>query len=328
MSAICRSSLQAVKKEGYASAARQRLAGGNRKFPHRLDFSRSEVILFRTEYIEHMSISGVQDKISLKLERGGRLRPTEKDGEYILKPIPSMSLPAFQRDVPANEHLSMQLAGQLFGIIIPPNACVELSDGEPAYLVKRFDRRANGQKIAQEDFCQLSGRSPETGRNYKYEGSYEEVGRLLKNYCSAYVTEAEKLFRFICFNYVCSNGDAHLKNFSLVQTIQGDYLLSPAYDLLCTSLHLPNESRMALELFESYESDYFKAKGFYGRPDFMELARRFGLAERRAENIINQFAVRKEDVRTLVQCSFLSADAKKDYLVRFEDRLSALAGAN
>lgn len=324
MSFICRSTLQPIEREGYAPAARQKLAGGNKLFPHRLSFARSDVISFRTEHIEHMSISGVQDKVSLKLERGGKLLPTEKDGEYILKPIPSTALPSFQKDVPANEHLTMQIAGQLFGIQVPPNACVELSDGEPAYLVKRFDRRRDGTKIAQEDFCQLSGRSPDSGRNYKYEGSYEELGALLKTYCAAYITEAEKLFRLICFNYVFSNGDAHLKNFSLSQTVQGDYLLSPAYDLLCTSMHLPNEGRLALDLFGKYESDFFETNGFYGHPDFMELARRFGLPETRAKTILNTFFIQHGSVCYLIHNSFLSSQAKQDYQERFNDRLRAI----
>ncbi len=325
MSFICHSSLQLIRNEGFAPSARRQLAGGNKQFPHRLPFARADVISFRTEHIKHMSISGVQDKISLKLDRGGKLRPTEKDGEYILKPIPSTPLPAFQEDVPANEHLTMQIAGQLFGISTPPNACVQMSDGEPAYLVKRFDRLPDGTKIAQEDFCQLSGRSPDSSRNYKYEGSYEELGRLLKQYCGAYITEVEKLFRFICFNYLFSNGDAHLKNVSLTQTVQGDYLLAPAYDLLCSSMHIPNESPLALDLFDEYESEFFEQNGFYGRPDFMELARLFGLPRTRAEDLLNSFSSRQTPVRELINRSFLSSTAKRDYQTRFTDQLRAIA---
>ena len=47
------------------------------------------------------------------------------------------------------------------------------------------------------------------------------------------------------FNYVFSNGNAHLKNFSLFESEFGDYILAPAYDVLCTSLHFPNEARTA-----------------------------------------------------------------------------------
>lgn len=325
MSFICRSSLQLIEKIGYTPAARQFLAGGNRQFPYKLSFSRSDVISFRSEHIEYMSISGVQDKISLKLDRGGILQPVEKNGEYILKPIPSITLPALLNDVPANEHLTMQIAKQLFSISIPPNACVQLKDGEPAYLVKRFDRHSDGTKTAQEDFCQLSGRSSESSNNYKYEGSYEELGKLLKKYCGAYTIEVEKLFKLICFNYIFSNGDAHLKNFSLTQTSNGDYILTPGYDLLCTSMHLPNEAQMALDLFDDdYETEYYKTNAFYGRPDFIELAYRFGIANHRAELILNRFAIEKQTVIKLINNSFLSPEAKQNYTVRFYDRLRTM----
>lgn len=138
---------------------------------------------------------------------------TEKDGEYILKPIPPADIPRFKAEVPANEHLTMRIASQVMGIASAVNACICFADGELAYVTRRFDRRG-GAKIGQEDFCQLSNRTEETaGRNYKYDGSYEEVGRILKQYGKACPVEIEKLFARIVFNYVFSNGDAHLKNF-------------------------------------------------------------------------------------------------------------------
>jgi serine/threonine-protein kinase HipA len=325
MKYICRSSLQNIEREGYTAISQKQLSGSNRQFPYRLSFARSDIISFRSNNIEHMSISGVQDKISLKLDRGGILSPTEKHGEYILKPIPSTPLPCFHEDVPANEHLTMQTAKQIFNIAIPPNACVEFSDGEPAYIVKRFDRLPSGRKIAQEDFCQLSGRTPEKSRNYKYESSYEELGQILKKYCGAYRIEILKLFKLISFNYIFSNGDAHLKNFSLKQTIDGDYLLAPGYDLLCTSMHLPNEARTALEMFESHETNFHKNNAFYGRPDFIELAHRFGIDKNRADSILNLYAAKQQRVFSLIENSFMSKAAKEDYKSRFIDRLRTIS---
>ncbi|VGO21047.1 type II toxin-antitoxin system HipA family toxin [Pontiella sulfatireligans] len=327
MDYLCRSTLVPIKSAGYSPTAQRKLAGGERKFPFQLEFNRKDVITFRSKTIEHMSISGVQDKVSLKLYRG-RLLPTERDGEYILKPIPAVALPEFLMDVPANEHLTMQLAGQLFSIPTPPNALVQFNDGEPAYLVKRFDGKADGTKIAQEDFCQLSNRSPDTGTNYKYEGSYEEIGRLLKRYCAAYAIEVEKLFALVCFNYVFSNGDAHLKNFSLLQTAHGDYVLTPAYDLLSTSLHLPNESRTALEMFDNFEGESFKANAFYRRPDFVELAKRYGIVSARAERMLDAFQEKAQLAEEMISRSFLSRTGKQAYADRFKDRLHAIEAAH
>jgi len=319
----CMSTLADIPHEGYTHVAERLLAGGNRKFPHRLTFNRTDVIEFRMKSSEHMSISGVQDKISLKRVRG-ELTPTEKDGEYILKPIPAADIPRFKTDVPANEHLTMQIASQVFGMNTAINACICFANGELAYITRRFDRRA-GAKIGQEDFCQLSNRTEETsGRNYKYDGSYEEVGRILKQYCKAYPVEIEKLFIRIVFNYVFSNGDAHLKNFSLFESEFGDYILTPAYDVICTSLHFPDESRTALDLFDTFETDSFQKNAFYKRPDFLKLAECYGMNMERAARHLNQFAAKQNSVMDLINRSFLSETAKVDFVRRLQDRLTAL----
>lgn len=219
----------------------------------------------------------------------------------------------------------MQVASQVFGITAPPNALVRFADGELAYIVKRFDRR-DGQKIGQEDFCQLSNRSEETaGRNYKYDGTYEEVGRILRQYCKAYRVEVEKLFARIAFNYVFSNGDAHLKNFSLFRSAFGDYVLTPVYDLLCTSLHFPNESRTALELFDAFESESFRQNAFYKRTDFLKLAELYGIASDRAGKVLQRLSEGHATAAGLITRSFLSAEAKDDVLERLHDRLRAIA---
>ena len=320
----CMSTLSDIPNEGYSPVAARLLAGGNRRFPHRLTFNRADVVEFRMQAAEHMSISGIQDKISLKLVRGALL-PTKESGEYILKPIPTADIPTFKEDIPANEHLTMQMAAQVFGISTAVNAVIRFADGEPAYITRRFDRRG-GVKIGQEDFCQLSNRTEETaGRNYRYDGTYEEVGRILKQFCKAYRVEAEKLFGRIVFNYVFSNGDAHLKNFSLFESEFGDYILTPAYDMICTSLHFPNEARTALDMFDTFESESFQLNAFYKRPDFLKLAELYGMNMTRAERCMGQFADRRNTVGNLIGRSFLSEKAKADFRRRFRDRLQAIA---
>lgn len=321
----CRVTLKEIGQDGYSPAGRRALVGGQGKIPFRLPFSREDVIQHRGEKVTELSISGVQDKISLKLERG-KLTPVTSGGEFILKPIPSgISLKNLEA-VPANEHLTMQLASQVFKIPTPACAVVELAYGEPAYLVRRFDRNPDGSKRTQEDFCQLSQRSPEThGNQYKYDSSMEETGRILRRFCSAYAIQIEDLFRRHVFNYVFSNGDAHLKNFSLGESPQGDHLLTPAYDLLCTALHIPNEARCALDLFaDETETDFYKKNGFYGRPDFVLLAERFGIADDVARSILNGFHGEKDAATKLIRRSFLSAELREEYAERMDDRLQAI----
>lgn len=319
----CRCTLDPIGNDGFSPAASRKLSGGRKKIPFRLDFSRMDVVTYRAEKAKRLSISGVQDKVSLKL-RNGRLEPVSTDGEFILKPIPSVPIPIRGEDIPANEHLTMTLAERIFGMEIPPRALVTLSDGEPAYLVRRFDRDGS-RKIPQEDFCQLSNRSEGASRkNYKYDGTMEETGRILKKHCSAYAVEKEKLFTLHVFNYLISNGDAHLKNFSLRKTEFGDYVMTPGYDLLCTSTHIPNESRCALEMFDEDETEFFKNNGFYGRDDFLLLAEKFEIERRQAKRIMNRFIVRRDDVVEMVGRSFLSSASRKDYVARYDDRIKAI----
>lgn len=321
----CLSTFVELDTEGYSPAARAKLAD-RKTFPHKLDFDRKAFVQIRAQSAQRMSISGVQEKLSLKLERG-KLIPVDQHGEYILKPVPGQSLPRFHEDVPANESVTMQLAERFFGIETAANACIRFVDNELAYITRRFDRLRDGDRVAQEDFCQLMMRSPETtGQTYKYDASYEELGNSLKKYCGAYAIEVEKLFRRIVFNYAIANGDAHLKNFSLRQ-VQGfgDYVLSPAYDLLCTKLHIPNESRLALDLFAHDEIPAgVQTHGFVTGLDFLELARRFGMPTTRAESILDEFCEPQDSIVALINDSFLSVDAKEVYCNIVADRQNAL----
>ena len=53
---------------------------------------------------------------------------------------------------------------------------------------------------------------------------------------------------------------------------------TPAYDLLNTRLHVPNEFRTALPLFKGdFETESHRINGFYACDDFQELANRLGL---------------------------------------------------
>jgi serine/threonine-protein kinase HipA len=218
----------------------------------------------------------------------------------------------------------MQLARQVFKINTASNCLVRFNSGEPAYLTKRFDV-ADGAKIAQEDFCQLLNMTEEThGQNYKYDSSYEQAASVIKTFCSAVQIESEKYFYLLLFCYLFSNGDAHLKKFSLQQTPYNDYILTPAYDLISTSVHFPDEACTALDLFEDYESESFRANGFYKKIDFFKLAEVIGVKKNRAASFIDRFFTGYEKALELVHRSFLSDYAKERFLVLLDDRLKAL----
>jgi len=309
----------------FSSAAKKKLWNGKSVSPV-LDFDRARFGQLRRENAHRISISGIQDKISLRLEKN-RLIPTTDHGEFILKPIPSLEGVDLLYDVPANEHVTMQIARQVFGLTTAINGVVFFQDGFPAYIVRRFDRHnETGEKLHQEDFCQLSGRSSDTnGPNYKYDSSHEEIGELLYRFCPAAPVEALKLFRLVAFNYLIGNGDAHLKNFSLLESRDGDMLLSPAYDLLNTNVHFPNESRTALAFFRDFETPQFRANGFYSSADFRELGKRLRLPPKQIEGTLTKFEQSFPAIEGLVKYSLLSGEAQQRYLAIVADRLKAMA---
>ena len=281
------------------------------------------------QFIENrkrISISGVQEKLSLILEKN-RLRLTKagEQGTYILKPIPRDLKKVDQ--VPANEHLTMQIARQVYGINTAENALIFFKNGTAAYLTKRFDVKSDTEKWGKEDFATLAGKTTDSaGPNYKYTYSYEEMGGLIRQYVPAWRVEIEKFFALVVFNFLFSNGDAHLKNFSLLESTQGDYLLSPAYDLINTRLHV-DDTDFALDkgLFvDDYKSEAYKKSSHANQADFVEFAKRIGVNESRIDKLLQPFLARQALMESLIQRSFLSDPAKRGYLLYYQTKRNYL----
>ena len=270
------------------------------------------------------SISGVQAKVLLSII-DGQFEVVASGGDFILKPVPEDSRSKFAADIPANENVTMQIASRLFRIQTAANKCVRFADGELAYLTRRFDRR-DGVSVRQEDMCQIAGRSEEThGEAYKYDFSYEEMAELIRMACPAASVELPKVFRQILFDYLFANGDAHLKNFSVYESDLGDYVMTPAYDLLNTILHYPGDlTFMALSLFKDpdFATPEFESLGYYSTTDFIVLGRAYGLDENSVRGMLDEFRTRAPQVEAMVEQSLLSQDAKREYLRIFTDRLA------
>jgi serine/threonine-protein kinase HipA len=312
-------------KEGnktYSSTALKRVFNG-RKVSHLLPYQSPASNEITDELFEdnrkRMSISGVQEKFSVLLDKNKlRLIEEGEQGQYILKPIPNAG--KNREQMPANEHLTMQIARQVYGIETAENALIFFSNGDPAYITKRFDVTEDGSKRAQEDFAALAQRMPQThGENYKYLGNYYELFELLKKYVPAYSVEAPKLFQLILFNYLFSNGDAHFKNFSLIETDLGDHKLSPAYDLLNSRMHIADKD---FALDEGLLSPAH-AKGKV-HEQFYKLGELAGINAKRIHDIFALLTSKREEVLRLISHSYLSDKLKRNYEQAYLSRLKKL----
>lgn len=297
-----------------------------KKVSHILNFNRDDKNFSALiEKRKRISISGVQEKFSVKLV-GKELQLTDKAGEYILKPIPRDLENVDQ--VPANEHVTMQIAEQVFEIKTAKNGIVFFSDGEIAYLTKRFDVLSNGERCLKEDFAVLSNKTIASGGvNFKYESSYLEMAFLIDKYIPTALITKERLFALAIFNYLISNGDAHLKNFSVIDYKQnGIYQLAPAYDLLCTRLHI-DDSDIALN-DRLYNGDIqhpsYAKFGCYMHDDFLTLGEKMGLRAQTVVYYLNHFTNKTPQVEDLVNRSFLNEEMKRKYLKCYYDKLKRL----
>lgn len=196
------------------------------------------------------SLAGVQMKFSMK-ENDGRYNLSKGSvlGDWIIK-TPSTKY----KDVPLNEYTVMKLAS-LVGVDIPEIKLVELDkldslpqinlpDEKLAFAIKRFDRD-DDVRIHMEDFAQVLVKYPH--QKYK-SASYEQIGRILYEFSGDGLIDAQQFARRLLVNILLANGDAHLKNWSLLYLDQVTPRLSPAYDIVTTSVYIDNERQYALNL--------------------------------------------------------------------------------
>ena len=214
--------------DGYHPACSRKLFGTPK--PPKISFSTPDICVEAQKMVGRMSISGVQPKLSVIHERKKRLLTVvDTGGTYILKPQTDRFI-----SLPENENLCMCIAA-IYGIDVPSHGLLPLMDGRLAYVVKRFDRLKDGSKLQQEDFQQL------LQTDDKYSGSYEKIANLIKRYSDTPGLDLVNLFERALLFFVLGNGDAHLKNFSLIKDEPAGYHISPAYDIVNSRLAMPDE---------------------------------------------------------------------------------------
>jgi len=274
---------------------------------------------------QRISVSGVQEKFPAVID-GGKIRLSQ-DGErstHILKPAPWDETIATRRHIPANEHLTMQIAARVYGIQTAANGLCVSSDGQLVYITRRFDILPDGAKAEMEDFASVCGRNEQTdGTHFKYSGTYEDIAGGIRKYVSSWMVDMERFFDLVVFNYIYGNGDDHLKNFSLIR--QGEeYRLAPAYDLLNTSLHVHGDDfgldgGLSLNMFRSDEYD---RTGHPCRADFDQFASLIGIVPVRSAKILDRYMTVPEETLSLLHESFLPEKMQRSYLRIVKERVS------
>ena len=324
---ICKISLKPVKQNAkyydYSDVEFRKLFGSIKIKPG-LPFNRRDFFKVSPEKSRGMSISGVQQKLSLKINTSNELTITAVNGDYILKPSPE----AFP-NAAENEHCGM-LVGKLLGIDTALCGLVSFPDGELAYITKRFDR-AGYTKIHQEDMVQGFGLKSDE----KYAYSYEKTGKLLNKMVNSKAAVIMEFFRRVIHAYIIGNDDMHLKNISAQKKTDNTGLyydcLTPNYDSLFTTA-FSNSTGLgifAIDLVEDESNGVFSEKyekyGFYTGYDFIDFGEKLGLREKPVINFIRNVIKNESGIIHLIQNSYMPEKMKQQACSIVHERIKALA---
>ena len=265
-----------------------------------LDYTRAQMDELAAQVIRSQTtLTGVQPKLSLNLDKhkdSQKLTIVGLWGDYIFKP----QTERFAM-LPEIEDLTMHLA-EIAKIKIVPHTLIRMKDGSIGYLTKRIDRKADGEKIAMEDMCQLTERQTE----HKYRSSYEQIGKAIRKYSTNAQLDMVDFLELVYFSWLTGNNDMHLKNFSLYSPA-GEPVLTPAYDLLNAAISNPvDDKELALNLNgkkkRMKDADFRNAYRTCGVPEIV-----FDRVKKKYVDLLPKF---EEEIHA----SFLSDEIKTLYI--------------
>ena len=276
-----------------------------------MDYTQKDMDRLAEQIIRSQTtLTGVQPKLSLNLQKhegSQRLTVVGLWGAYIFKPQT-----AGYPELPENEDMTMHLA-EIAGINTAKHSLIRLADNSLGYMTRRMDRDKKGNKLAMEDFCQLTERQTE----YKYRSSYEQVAKAIAKFSSVPGLDLVNFYEIVMFCWLTGNNDMHLKNFSLITQKRGDYELSPAYDLLNVAIANPNDKEeLALTLNGK--------KSRITRNDFMEAAGKSGVSEIIVKRLVSNFEKCVPAWVQKIDESFLSDEMKDKYVELIYSRMGNL----
>ncbi|MFV1982218.1 MAG: HipA domain-containing protein [Thiohalomonadales bacterium] len=191
----------------------------------------------------HMSLAGVQNKLAVLYEDNKFSLPEGTGASsHILKPDNNNTNFKF---CPANEFFCMRLARE-FGLKTPETKLLHIP--EALYLINRYDRTLIEKTIKRKhqiDLCQMLNKWV----GYKYEShggiTMQDMFNAITKVTQPIVAK-QQVIRWIIFNYLIGNSDAHAKNISFILS-SNNISIAPFYDLLCVQAYLPN-SELAMSI--------------------------------------------------------------------------------
>ena len=230
---------------------------------------------------ERRALPGVQDKTSAAMIT----LPAASRGQQHLLKLDPPEYPGLSEN-----EACLLTAARTAGLKASQAQVVRDRHGAPGLAVLRFDRPVtpgSPERLAVEDGCQVLGRPP----GDKYLVGYRDSFMALAAVCDARALAVRTLLEQLVFSVLTANGDAHAKNFSVLQQPDGEWRVSPAYDV--PTSHPYGDTTLAMPV-NGRRSDV-------GASDVLGLAEDLGLPARAARRVLTQATERVESWLPLLE---------------------------
>lgn len=245
-----------------------------------------------------LSLAGAQEKIALLRDTAGTWHLPLQGAvtSHILK----QPTPEFPH-ILENELFCTALAREC-GLEVPHTDVA--APGVRVFCTERFDRppsdtRSGRRRLHQEDFCQILGVEPE--RKYEADGGpgLRKCALVIRRYAGLPADDIVRLLRWVGFNYLIGNEDAHAKNLALLYLPEG-LRLTPHYDLLSTEVYPDLQRSLAMKVGRARDL------GSVQRSDWRRVADALGIPWEAARATLLELAARMSDA--LRQAAATSGD--------------------
>lgn len=142
-------------------------------------------------------------------------------------------------DWPMVEHATMSLARRC-GLTVAETRAITFAQGKSAVAVRRFDRRAGAAGVSRIHALSMDVALRAAGET----PGYPELASALRRIGSRDTEKHDRreLFARMVFNILVDNTDDHEKNHALLRLDDGQYRLSPAFDVVPTNQNLGTQS--------------------------------------------------------------------------------------
>jgi len=217
-----------------------------------------------------IALAGVQDKASARMLS----LPVAQSGRRFILKIDPPEYP----NVVLDEHYFLSLARRAKFPVVNATVVHDKS-GRAGLLVERFDRvfeqsTRTERSLPVEDAAQALNIYP----GDKYRVTTEQVAKALSDICSSRPLALREIYRQVLFAWLTGNGDLHAKNLSVVGDTNGEWRMTPAYDLPSTAPY--GDRTLAISVGG-------RTKGL-SRKSLLEFGRQIGLAEKVCESVLQE----------------------------------------